>query len=65
MTEQEIKQWKNKIDNMSHEEMASLWRFAPIGHPVFRNDLPLFEYFKARFDSLGGMTPTVSKRIGW
>ncbi|KKM85998.1 hypothetical protein LCGC14_1283510, partial [marine sediment metagenome] len=32
---------------------------------IFRNDLPLWEYFKARFDELGGMTPAISKRIGW
>lgn len=65
MTEQEIQEWKDKIDNMSHAEMARLWRFAPIGHPVFSVELPLFEYFKERFISLGGMTPQISKEIGW
>lgn len=65
MSEQAIKQWKRKIDAMSHEEMARLWRTAPVGHPIFDNTLPLFKYFKDRFDSLGGMTPAISKRIGW
>jgi hypothetical protein len=46
---------------MSQEEMARLWRFAPSGHPVFSNDLPLF----GRFEELGGMTPEISKKIGW
>jgi len=42
-----------------------LMRFAPSGHPVFRNDLPLWEYFNDRFKKLGGMTTEVSKQIGW
>ena len=65
MDEQEIATWKQRIDSMSHFEMASLSRFAPAGHPVFRSDLPLFDYFQARFKALGGMNPTVSKAIGW
>lgn len=65
LTEHEINDWKKRIDNMSHEEMARLWRFAPSGHPVFRNDLPLFDYFKECFDALGGMSAAVSKKIGF
>lgn len=65
LTEQEIKEWEDRIANMTQIEMASLWRFAPAGHPVFRNDLPLYNRFKARFDTLGGMTPDISKAIGW
>lgn len=65
MTEQEIQGWKNKIDAMSQIEMASLLRFAPAGHPVFRSDLPLYDYFQGRFNALGGMTPEISKKIGW
>lgn len=53
------------IENLSHYEMAWLWRFAPSGHPYFDVKLPLFEAFEARFESLGGMTPEVSKAIGW
>ena len=65
MTEQEIEEQKKVIDNMSHEEMARKWRFAPSGDPFFRNDLPLFDYFHKRFDKLGGWTPEISKKIGW
>lgn len=65
MTEQEITEWKKKIDAMSREDMCRLRRFAPVGHPVFDLRLPLNDYFKARFDSLGGMSPEISKRIGW
>ena len=65
MEEQEIDGWKKKIAAMSQVEMATLWRFAPSGHPCFDNRLPLFEIFRARFNELGGMTTEVSKSIGW
>ena len=53
------------VASMGHVEMARLWRFAPSGHPLFDDRLPLFEEFMSRFNSLGGMTPAVSKAIGW
>ena len=65
MKETEIQDWKSKIDKMSQLEMARLQRFAPAGHPVFNVNLPLSEYFYDRFRKLGGMTPTISKKIGW
>lgn len=65
MTPEEIEVHKNNINSMSREAMAHLWRFAPAGHPYFDSSLPLYEHFKARFDSLGGMSPEISKRIGW
>ncbi len=65
MTDQEVKEWKERIDKMSHIEMARLYRFAPAGHPCFNTQLPLHEYFAKRFASLGGMTCRVSKAIGW
>ncbi len=65
MTEQEITDWKARIDAMDQMEMARLWRFAPSGHPIFNRDFPLFEHFNARFQSLGGFTPGISKAIGW
>jgi len=54
-----------KIDAMGHEEMARLYRFAPAGHPYFNMELPYWDRFMERFKSLGGMTPEISKRIGW
>lgn len=53
------------IEKMSHEEMASLWRFAPSGHPYFDDRLSMFVVFEARFKKLGGMTTEISKKIGW
>jgi hypothetical protein len=61
MIEQEIE----KINNMTAEQMARLWRFAPAGHEYFVSGSVLNEHFKKRFKELGGMTPEISKRIGW
>lgn len=55
----------NRINNMSQEEMAKLWRFAPPGHPYFDTAKPYFEIFEKRFKELGGFTPEISKSIGW
>lgn len=52
-----------KINMMSHVKMASLYRYAPIGHAYFDISLPYFEIFQARFEKLGGMTAAVSKII--
>lgn len=62
MTDDQIQEWKDRIDGMTQQEMASLWRFAPSGHPVFDKNLPLFEHFQERFR---GFTPQISKAIGW
>lgn len=59
----ETQEWTPRIANMDHLEMAKLWRFAKMGHPLFRP--PQFEQFRERFESLGGMTPELSKQIGW
>lgn len=55
----------NRINKMSHMEMASLWRFAPLGHPFFDKSLPYYTEFKKRFDELCGFTPEISKEVGW
>ncbi len=61
-----IEEWEASIDAMTQYQMASLWRFAPSGHPLFRNDIPqLFDKFKERFEELGGMIPEISKQLGW
>jgi len=54
-----------KIEAMTHREMAAIWRFAKIGESPYFYDAELYTAFKARFDLLGGMTPEVSKQIGW
>lgn len=56
----------DRINKMSHEEMARLYRNAPSGHPYFDSTLPYAKVFNKRFfDELGGMTPELSKYIKW
>jgi hypothetical protein len=55
----------DKINSMSHIEMAHLYRFAPAGHPYFIAGSPLSEAFYKRWNELGRMTPAISKAIGW
>ena len=54
---------KKQIDNMSQEEMAKKWRFAPAGDPMFQGEVG--NYFTKRFNELGGFTSAISKKIGW
>lgn len=63
MTEVPEGPMKDRIDGMSREAMASKWRFASIGDPMFQP--PYGDYFAARFSALGGMSPEISKSIGW
>ncbi len=65
LNEQDIERWKQEIDKMSQLQMASLQRFAPSGHPIFDSRYPLYDYFQDKFKEKGGMTPGVSKAIGW
>ncbi len=59
-----VQQQLDRINSMSREEMARLWRFAPSGHPYFDTTLPYYEIFRKRFDELGGFSPAISKAIG-
>jgi hypothetical protein len=55
---------KKKIMNMCQWEMARLIRFAPAGHPYF-TDGETYRFFMKEFQEKGGMTPEISKEIGW
>ena len=63
MTEEEQKTI-DSINQMTQMEMASLWRYAPSGHPYFDKTKPFFEVFNKRFTELGRFTPAISKAIG-
>lgn len=52
------------IDTLSAIDMAILFRFAPPGHPFFDVERQESVRFAARFEKLGGMTPTLSKSVG-
>ena len=54
---------RKEINQMDHETMARLWRFEPAGSKYFIGEAS--ELFMQRFMRFGGMTPELSKRIGW
>ena len=54
---------KTIIDNMTQIAMARMWRFSPAGNPLLSGDTG--DYFVKVFNEKGGMTPEISKRIGW
>ena len=60
MTEQD----KHRIDSMTREQMARIWRFSPVGSWPF-NERESGDYFTNRFKKLGGWSPELSKQIGW
>ena len=66
MNNKEIQAWFDKIDAMTHEDMARLFRFSKAGEtPIFDSAGPIWPYFKKKWDKLGGFNPTLSKKIGW
>lgn len=54
---------RERINKMTHEELARSLRFDPPGSPQWQGLRG--QYRMERFKSLGGMTPEMSKRIGW
>jgi hypothetical protein len=64
-TAEQMAAFEKEIDGMTQREMAWAQRFHESGHPFFRCDLSLNERFQKRFKELGGMTPEISKSIGW
>jgi hypothetical protein len=55
---------KKFIDGLSQYDMAYKIRFAPIGDVLF-SDSESYAYFHEIFDRRGGMTPEISKSLGW
>ena len=52
---------KAEIAAMTQEQMARLWRFAPVGSRFFAGEAG--EYFAKVFKEKGGFTPEISKRL--
>lgn len=61
MTNEELLE---RINNMTHEELARVWRFAPLGDPI-TNGLPGRRVNERLWREFGGITPELSKKIGW
>ena len=54
---------KARIDAMTREQMASRWRFAAVGDPLLQGVTG--QYFAEVFTEKGGMSPEISKSLGW
>ena len=66
MTDEEQQQAIKAINELSQYEMCRLRRFAPCGHPYFDSTIPaVYEAFQKRYKELGGLTPEISKELGW
>jgi hypothetical protein len=64
MTPDNINREKARLSAMSQFDLAYLWRFSPAGTSCF--SVPeIYEHFKKVFAEKGGMTPEISKDIGW
>jgi hypothetical protein len=59
MTEEQ----KKRIDSMSQFELCRVWRFAPVGESLLQGDTG--DYFAKKLKEKGGMTPEISKQLGW
>lgn len=62
MTDEMIAAWMRDIDKMSHEDLARLFRFAPLNHPVFSQEA-LYGRFCERFKACGMMTQEMSEKL--
>ena len=65
MTDEQMKAW---IDNASHQQLLSKWRFAPDGDPFFSGEMGEY-YSKKMSESREAVGPAghtaASKAIGW
>lgn len=65
-TDDQQRKMVRDIKELTQLDCARLQRFAPSGHPYFRNDMPMVtRAFESRFKEVGSMTPEISKFIGW
>jgi len=63
---EEVEHHMGVINEMTHRELVGLWRGASPGHPYFDDRFPYYERFSERlFTEFGGITPKVSKQVGW
>ena len=56
------------IDGMNYESMLSLWRNAPVGHPMFQGETGRYyaKIMKIKRQSVGNAAHVAaSKNIGW
>lgn len=55
---------RERIDNMTHYNVCYLLRHGSSSDIIFQ-DKSLWEHFLKKYRKGGGMTPELSKQIGW
>jgi zona occludens toxin (predicted ATPase) len=59
---------KTSIDAMSYEEMLKLWRFSPLGDPLFQGETGKY-FSKKMYEKKAALKDNeriaASKRVGW
>ena len=57
---------KDEVNNLSHEQIAKFWRYGNGKKEWYDATNPISTYFTDRlYVHFGGITPQISKRIGW
>lgn len=59
---------KKRIDEMGYASMLRIWRYAPVGHPMFQGETGQYfiKVMKAKRAQVGPAEHTrASKAIGW
>ena len=59
---------QKRIDDMDYESMLSLWRMAPVGHPMFQGDTGDYyaQVMGEKRSAVGNASHVAaSKSIGW
>jgi hypothetical protein len=66
-TEEDVEDFRKWVAGLSRYQMCDQWRFCPStkGGVWFQSDTPLWPIWEARYNELGGMSPSISKSMGW
>jgi len=52
-----------EVDEASYAQICAWFRFLP--SPETQDQMAILDYILCRFEELGGMTPEISKKLGW
>ena len=59
---------KEQIDALSYEEILRLWRFHPVGDPMFQGDDGEYlvkTFYRKKAEISSEEHTAISKRVGW
>jgi hypothetical protein len=62
---EEVQSAINDVNNMTHYELARLWRFGTSDHLYIKTPAIFDAVMNRLFEHFGGITPSISKQVGW